>query len=192
MSNTPVLKNIYAEKVVPELKKVLGQENPHKIPTLEKIVISSGIRSESSKEWVQEVVKEITKIAGQQPVVTKAKKSIANFKLREGQANGVMVTLRGAKMWEFLYKFINVVLPSIRDFRGVGTRLDGHGNYSFGVTDHTIFPEITVDPNRKNLGMDITIVTSADNDDAGRELLKLLGMPFRKPNSDQTTASEAK
>lgn len=192
MSNTPVLKKIHAEKVVPELKKILGHDNPHQIPTLEKIVISSGIRSESSKEWVQEVVKEIAKISGQQPVVTKASKSIANFKLREGQSNGVMVTLRGARMWEFIYKFITVVLPSIRDFRGIGTRLDGHGNYSFGVADHTIFPEITVDPNRKNLGMDITIVTTGNTDEEGRELLKLLGMPFRKPNSDQTTASEAK
>lgn len=192
MSNTPVLKKIYSDKVVPELKKTLGTENPHKIPTLEKIVISSGLRSESSKEWVQDVVKEITKISGQQPVITKAKKSIANFKLREGQPNGVVVTLRGAKMWEFFYKFVNIVLPSIRDFRGVGSRFDGHGNYSFGISDHTIFPETTVDPNRKNLGMDITVVTTADADDEGRELLKLLGVPFRKANSDQTTASEAK
>lgn len=178
--------------MVPALKKSLNHDNPHNVPNLEKIVISSGIRSENSKEWVQEVVKEIAKLAGQQPVVTKARKSIANFKLREGQANGVMVTLRGARMWEFLYKFINIVLPSIRDFRGVGTRLDGHGNYSFGVTDHTIFPEITVDPNRKNLGMDITIVTTANTDDEGRELLKQLGMPFRKPNADAATTSEAK
>ncbi|MBO6102425.1 MAG: 50S ribosomal protein L5 [Opitutales bacterium] len=192
MSNTPVLKKIYAEKVVPALEKALNHKNPHNVPNLEKIVVSSGIRSENSKEWVQEVVKEIAKLTGQQPVVTKARKSIANFKLREGQANGVMVTLRGARMWEFLYKFINIVLPSIRDFRGVGTRLDGHGNYSFGVADHTIFPEITVDPNRKNLGMDITIVTTAKNDNEGRELLKLLGMPFRKPNAESATKSEAK
>lgn len=191
MNNTPVLKKMYAEKVVPALEKALNHSNPHNVPNLEKIVISSGIRSENSKEWVQEVVKEIAKLAGQQPVITKSRKSIANFKLREGQANGVMVTLRGARMWEFLYKFINIVLPSIRDFRGVGTRLDGHGNYSFGVADHTIFPEITVDPNRKNLGMDITIVTTAKTDDEGRELLKQLGMPFRKPNSDAVT-TEAK
>ena len=182
---------MYAEKVVPALEKALNHANPHNVPNLEKIVISSGIRSENSKEWVQEVVKEIAKLAGQQPVITKSRKSIANFKLREGQANGVMVTLRGARMWEFLYKFINIVLPSIRDFRGVGTRLDGHGNYSFGVADHTIFPEITVDPNRKNLGMDITIVTTAKTDDEGRELLKQLGMPFRKPNADAVT-TEAK
>ena len=182
---------MYVEKVVPALEKALSHDNPHNVPNLEKIVISSGIRSENSKEWVQEVVKEIAKLAGQQPVVTKSRKSIANFKLREGQANGVMVTLRGARMWEFLYKFINIVLPSIRDFRGVGTRLDGHGNYSFGVADHTIFPEITVDPNRKNLGMDITIVTTAKTDDEGRELLKQLGMPFRKPNAE-AAATEAK
>ena len=181
--STPVLKKIYMEKVIPELKKNLGIENPHVVPNLEKIVISSGIRSESDKGWAKEVAKEIAKISGQQPVITKARKSIANFKLREGQENGVKVTLRGAIMWEFLYKFIAVVLPSIRDFRGVSTRFDGAGNYNFGIADHTIFPEVTVDPGRKNIGMDITIVTTATDDNSGRELLKLLGMPFRKPNA---------
>lgn len=181
--STPVLKKIYTEKVVPELKKSLGVSNPHNVPTIEKIVISSGIRSELPKEWVQEVVKEIAKISGQQPVVTKARKSIANFKLREGQANGVKVTLRGANMWDFLYKFIAVVLPSIRDFRGIPTKFDGAGNYNYGISDHTIFPEVTVDPGRKNIGMDITIVTTATDDNAGRELLKLLGMPFRKSST---------
>ncbi len=165
------------------MKKNLGIENPHVVPNLEKIVISSGIRSESDKGWAKEVAKEIAKISGQQPVITKARKSIANFKLREGQENGVKVTLRGAIMWEFLYKFIAVVLPSIRDFRGVSTRFDGAGNYNFGIADHTIFPEVTVDPGRKNIGMDITIVTTATDDNSGRELLKLLGMPFRKPNA---------
>lgn len=165
------------------MKKNLGIENPHVVPNLEKIVISSGIRSENDKGWAKEVAKEIAKISGQQPVITKARKSIANFKLREGQENGVKVTLRGAIMWEFLYKFIAVVLPSIRDFRGVSTRFDGAGNYNFGIADHTIFPEVTVDPGRKNIGMDITIVTTATDDNSGRELLKLLGMPFRKPNA---------
>ncbi len=165
------------------MKKNLGIENPHVVPNLEKIVISSGIRSEGDKGWAKEVAKEIAKISGQQPVITKARKSIANFKLREGQENGVKVTLRGAIMWEFLYKFIAVVLPSIRDFRGVSTRFDGAGNYNFGIADHTIFPEVTVDPGRKNIGMDITIVTTATDDNSGRELLKLLGMPFRKPNA---------
>ena len=115
--------------------------------------------------------------------MTKAKKSIANFKLRAGQPNGVKVTLRGARMWDFLYKFIGVVLPSIRDFRGVPSKFDGAGNYNYGIADHTIFPEVTVDPGRKSIGMDITIVTTADNDNAGRELLKLLGVPFRKPSA---------
>ena len=174
--STPVLKKIYLEKVVPELKKNLGVTNPHVVPNLEKIVISSGIRSENSKEWVQEVAKEISKISGQQPVITRARKSIANFKLREGQQNGVKVTLRGANMWDFLYKFIGIVLPSIRDFRG--------------VADHTIFPEITVDPGRKNIGMDITIVTTAKDDKSGRELLRLLGMPFRKPSQAAATAEK--
>lgn len=180
---TPVLKKIYAEKVVPELKKVLGVDNPHMIPNLEKIVVSSGLRSDSDKNWVQEVVKEVAKITGQQPVVTKAKKSIANFKLRAGQPNGVKVTLRGARMWDFLYKFIGIVLPSIRDFRGVPSKFDGNGNYNYGIADHTIFPEVTVDPGRKNIGMDVTIVTTASDDNAGRELLKLLGVPFRKPSA---------
>lgn len=182
---TPVLKKIYAEKVAPELKKVLGVDNPHMIPNVSKIVISSGLRSECSKDDVQNVVKEIAKITGQQPVVTLAKKSIANFKLRAGQANGVKVTLRGANMWEFLYKFISIVLPSIRDFRGVPSRLDGAGNYNYGVADHTIFPEVTVEPGKKTLGMDITIVTTATDDKAGRELLKLLGMPFRKSSAQK-------
>lgn len=173
---------------MPELKKSLGIDNPHVVPTLEKIVINSAIRSDASKEWVPEVVKEIAKIAGQQPVVVKAGKSIANFKLRAGQPNGVKVTLRGAAMWDFLYKFIAVVLPSIRDFRGVGNRFDGAGNYSYGVADHTIFPEVTVDPGRKNIGMDITIVTTAKDDKSGRELLKLLGMPFRKNAAEQAAA----
>lgn len=172
------------------MKKNLGVTNPHVVPNLEKIVISSGIRSENSKEWVQEVAKEISKISGQQPVITRARKSIANFKLREGQQNGVKVTLRGANMWDFLYKFIGIVLPSIRDFRGVGTRMDGAGNYNFGVADHTIFPEITVDPGRKNIGMDITIVTTAKDDKSGRELLRLLGMPFRKPSQAAATAEK--
>ncbi len=184
--STPVLKKIYADKIVPELKKKLGVDNPHLVPTLEKIVISSGIRSELPKEWVQEVVKELAKITGQQPIVRNAKKSIANFKLRAGVPNGVKVTLRGANMWDFFYKFVNIVLPSIRDFRGVSGKLDGHGNYNYGVADHTIFPEVTVDPNRKNnIGMDITIVTTADDDNSGRELLRMLGMPFRKPSNVQ-------
>ena len=153
----PALKKIYQEKVVPELKKNLGIDNPHLVPNLEKIVVSSGIRSEMPKEWVQEVVKEVAKITG------------------------------GANMWDFLYKFISVVLPSIRDFRGVPTKLDGAGNYNYGIADHTIFPEVTVDPGRKNIGMDITIVTTASDDNSGRELLKLLGMPFRKPTTTANT-----
>ncbi len=181
----PALKKIYQDKVVAELKKSLGCENPHQVPTLEKIVISSGVRSENSKDWVLEVAKEIAKISGQQPIVIKAKKSVANFKLREGQPNGVKVTLRGQRMWDFAYKFIAVVLPAIRDFRGIGTKLDGNGNYNYGISDHTIFPETTVDPNRKNLGMDITFVTTAKTDDAGRELLRLLGMPFRKSSTQK-------
>ena len=128
---------------------------------------------------MQEVVKDITIISGQKPVITRARTSVANFKVREGMPSAVMVTLRGPNMWDFLLRLLSVTLPNIRDFRGVGRKLDGRGSYNLGIADHTIFPEITVDPGRKNIGLDIAIVTTARSDDEGRELLRLLGMPFR-------------
>jgi len=175
----PQLKQFYREKVVPELIRARGYKNAHQVPTLEKIVLNSRIKSESDKNWVQEVVKDITNIAGQKPVITKARQAVANFKVREGMPVGVMVTLRGPVMWDFLLRLLSVSLPNIRDFRGVSRKFDGRGNYNLGIGDHTIFPEITMEPGRKNVGLDITIVTTAHSNDEGRELLRLLGMPFR-------------
>lgn len=186
---TPVLKEIYQTQVVPELKKLFKYANVHQIPTVEKIVINSRIKAEAEKQHVADVQKDIGIIAGQKPVVNKARISIANFKVRENMPLGVSVTLRGANMWEFLFRFITVTLPNIRDFRGVGRKLDGRGNYTIGLSDHTIFPEITVETGRKAVGMDITIVTTAANDDQARELLRLLGMPFRQ--AMRKTAAEA-
>lgn len=178
--NTPVLKEIYQTQVVPELKKLYNYGNVHQIPTIEKIVINTRLKAESEKQHIADLQKDVGLIAGQKPVVSKARISIANFKVREGMPLGVSVTLRGANMWEFLLRFMTVTLPNIRDFRGVSRKLDGRGNYTVGITDHTIFPEITVETGRKTVGMDITIVTTASDDDHARELLRLLGMPFRQ------------
>lgn len=187
---TPVLKKQYLETVVPALKKSQGYKNTHQVPSLTKIVINSAFKADADKNHQAEVVKDITKISGQKPVVTRAKKSISNFKVREGMPLGVMVTLRGAKMYEFLYRLTAVALPMIRDFRGVGNKLDGQGNYSLGITDHTIFPETQGDgSNKANIGMDITIVTTATGDDEARELIRLLGMPFRKAQTQSDAAA---
>lgn len=182
------LKEHYHSRVAPEMTKAFGYKNSHQIPVVQKVVINSGIKADTEKTWINDVAKEIGIICGQKPVITRAKKSISNFKLRQGMPIGVMVTLRGVRMYEFLYRLIAVALPTIRDFRGVSRKFDGHGNYNMGITDHTIFPEITVDTNRKNIGMDITIVTSAKTDEEGRELLRLMGMPFRGVGQAQAEA----
>jgi large subunit ribosomal protein L5 len=158
-----------------------GLTNPHQVPTLEKIVLNVGV-GEAIKQpkMLDKVVEELATITGQQPVRKKAKKSIANFGLRQGQEIGAAVTLRGARMWEFLDRFISVAVPRIRDFRGLGTRsFDGRGNYSLGVKEQMIFPEINYDDIEQIHGMDITFVTSAERDDLALALLKELGMPFR-------------
>ena len=158
-----------------------GLTNPHQVPTLEKIVVNVGV-GEAIKQpkMLDKVVEELAIITGQQPIRKKAKKSIANFGLRQGQEIGAAVTLRGARMWEFLDRFISVAVPRIRDFRGLGTRsFDGSGNYSLGVKEQMIFPEINYDDIEQIHGMDITFVTSADRDDMALALLKELGMPFR-------------
>jgi large subunit ribosomal protein L5 len=185
-----ILQKHYTEKVVPELMKKFGYANPHQVPAVKKIVINSGFSATADKNHVQYVNDEIAKISGQRPVTTKAKLSISNFKLREGQPIGCKVTLRGAAMYDFLVRLINVALPCIRDFRGVPTRLDGQGNYTLGVTDHTIFPEVSAEGTNATIGMDVCINTSALSDDEGRELLKLFGMPFRK-TSAELAAEEA-
>ena len=181
MSATPTLKKLYHEQITAELVKIRGYKNRHEVPKLVKIVLNSGIGAEADKNQIADVARDLALIAGQKPVLTRTKKAISNFKLKENQIVGCTVTLRGNAMWEFLYRLLSVALPSIRDFRGVSTRLDGQGNYTLGIADFTIFPEITVENIKKSMGLDITIVTSADTDDEGRDLLRLLGMPFRRP-----------
>jgi large subunit ribosomal protein L5 len=172
---------MYHEQIRPKLMQQFGLTNPHQVPTLEKIVLNVGV-GEAIKQpkMLDKVVEELATITGQQPVRKKAKKSIANFGLRQGQEIGAAVTLRGARMWEFLDRFISVAVPRIRDFRGLGTRsFDGRGNYSLGVKEQMIFPEINYDDIEQIHGMDITFVTSAERDDLALALLKELGMPFR-------------
>lgn len=178
----------YLDTVVPELKKSRGYTNIHEVPRIEKIVVNSGFSSATEKGQIDEIVREITSITGQKPVITKARKSISNFKLREGMPVGVVVTLRGRAMWEFLFRLIAIALPGIRDFRGVKDKLDGNGNYSLGITDHSIFAEAHGDAAKHAIGMDICITTSAATDDEGRELLTLLGVPFRKRSTTAATA----
>jgi large subunit ribosomal protein L5 len=177
----PRLRGVYQEQIRPKLMQQFGLKNPHQVPTLEKIVVNVGVGEAIKQPKVlDKVVEELATITGQQPVRKKAKKSIANFGLRQGQEIGAAVTLRGARMWEFLDRFISVAVPRIRDFRGLGTRsFDGRGNYSLGVKEQMIFPEINYDDIEQIHGMDITFVTSADRDDLALALLKELGMPFR-------------
>lgn len=181
--NQPTLKTTYQEQIVPALIKSRGYKNIMQVPKIEKIVLNSGVGTNNDKNVLEDIAKDFGLITGQKPVITKARKSISNFKLRAGMPIGVKVTLRGNQMWEFLYRLITVSLPLIRDFRGIGSRLDGRGNYTLGIADHTIFPEINVDTHKHTVGMDVSIVTTADNDEEGLELLTLLGMPFRKRNA---------
>ncbi|BET69292.1 50S ribosomal protein L5 [Opitutales bacterium ASA1] len=185
----PFLRKHYQEVVVPELQKLHGYKNIHQVPRLEKIVINSGVDASADKNVMAELVKDIAAISGQKPVVTKARKSVANFKLREGMPIGVKVTLRGTSMYEFLYRLVAVALPTIRDFRGIPTKFDGRGNYNLGITDVTIFPEISVETHKAHPGLDIAFVTTAQTDDEGRDLLKLFGMPFRRSEAGSKTAA---
>jgi large subunit ribosomal protein L5 len=180
MSYVPSLKKVYIEQVAPELVKSRGYKNKHQVPKLVKISINTGIDADADKNQIADIQRDIAAITGQKPILNRARKAIANFKLKPNQIVGCSVTLRGASMWEFLYRLLSVALPTIRDFRGVPIKLDGQGNYNLGVTDHSIFPEISVEAVKKHIGLDVTIVTTAETDDEGRELLKLLGMPFRR------------
>jgi large subunit ribosomal protein L5 len=177
----PRLKGYYETTVRSRLKEQFGLANVHEIPTVEKIVINCGVgEAIKNPKVLDNVVEELAIITGQRPVRRKAKKSIANFGLREGQEIGAAVTLRGARMWEFLDRFITVAIPRIRDFRGVNTRsFDGRGNYSLGVKEQMIFPEINYDMVEQIHGMDITFVTTTTKDDMALALLRELGMPFR-------------
>ena len=174
------LKKNYLEKVKPALQTKFGYTNPMKIPMLKKIVINMGIAEPSKdKNAIQACVNEMTQLSGQKPVITKAKKAISNFKLREGQPIGIKVTLRGQRMYDFLDRLCNIVSPRIRDFRGFPTRCDGQGNYTLGIDDQQVFPEINLDEVKRTQGMHITFVTSSETDDECIELLRLLGLPFK-------------
>ena len=182
MTLTKDLKKRYVEDVIPALKEKFNYQNVHQIPKLEKVVINMGVgEAVQNAKILDGAVEELTKIAGQKPVVTRAKKSIATYKLRAGMPIGCMVTLRGEKMYDFLQKLINVTLPRIRDFRGVSAKsFDGRGNYSLGIKEQLLFPEIKYDDVSVVKGMNISIITTANTDDEARELLAQLGMPFRK------------
>ena len=189
--NIPELKKIYIDEVAPALLKSRGLKNVHQVPKIEKVVLNSSFGAELDKNGIEELRKDMTALSGQAPIVIRAKMSVSNFKLREGMPVGIKVTLRGNVMWDFLLRLIAISLPNIRDFRGVPAKLDGSGNYTLGIIDHSIFPEINVERQRTNTGLDISIVTSACNDADGSELLKLLGMPFRKSSSESSNQQEA-
>lgn len=177
----PRLRNHYETRVRARLQQEFGLANPHQVPTVEKIVLNIGMGDASKNpKSLEAAAEELALVTGQRAVITRAKKAIANFGLRVGMPVGCTVTLRGPRMWEFLDRFINVTVPRIRDFRGLPSRsFDGRGNYTFGIKEQMIFPEIDFDKVEKIHGMDITIVTSADRDDLGMALLRELGWPFR-------------
>jgi large subunit ribosomal protein L5 len=180
MSN--VLKERYQAEVVPDLMKSLNLDNVMRVPRVQKIVLNIGVGEalENSKA-LDAAVSDMTTITGQRPIITRARTSIANFKLREGRAIGVKVTLRGEKMWAFLDRLMNIALPRVRDFRGISANsFDGRGNYTLGLSEQLVFPELDYDKIDKIRGMEVTIVTSARTDDEGRHLLQMLGMPFKK------------
>lgn len=183
MSERSELYTKYIKEIKPELKKKLNISNDMAVPTLEKITINAGIGKEfrTNQSVLEEMIKVITEITGQKPVVTKSKIAIANFKLREGMENGVKVTLRRDRMWDFYYKLVNVALPRVKDFRGVSKKsFDGKGNYSLGIKEHTIFPEIDTSTLQKIRSLQIVVKTTAKNDEEGLMLLEMLGMPFEK------------
>jgi large subunit ribosomal protein L5 len=183
----PALKTFYSSKVIPALKSRLGVTNIHQVPRVEKVVVNCSFgKAADRKQAVEDAINDLRAITGQRPVVTKSRKAISNFKLREGEPLGVKVTLRGRMMWEFLERLLKMALPVVRDFRGVSPRaFDGKGNFTLGISDQSIFPEIELDKVKRQLGFDVCIVTSATTDEHGRELLRALGMPFR----DQKTAA---
>lgn len=180
-ATAPRLHALYREEIRDHLKEQLGLNNVMQVPRFEKIVVNMGVgEAVAQAKLLDGAVADLTTIAGQRPVITRAKKSIANFKIREGNPIGAKVTLRGPRMWEFLDRLINLAIPRIRDFRGLSPRsFDGNGNYSFGVTEQLIFPEVDYDSIDTIRGMDITIVTTATTDEEGRALLEAFSFPFR-------------
>lgn len=187
--------NFYKEKVVPALLEKHGFKNVHQVPKIEKVVVNTCVNANTDvKQGLEDAKAELTLITGQKPAETRSKKSIANFKLRENQAIGAKVTLRGQIMYEFLERLIKMALPRIRDFRGISPRaFDGNGNYTLGVQDQTIFPEVELDKIKRNVGFDITIVTTATNNADAKSLLSEMGMPFtdKAKRPPQKKAEEA-
>lgn len=180
-SATNVMENRYREEIVPALMDEFSYDNIMQVPRITKIVVNIGVgEAVDNPRSLDGAVEDLRIITGQQPIVTKARKSIATFKLREGRAIGAKVTLRGDRMWAMLDRLINIALPRIRDFRGVANKLDGRGNYTVGLQEQLVFPEISFDKVDQIRGMEITIVTTAQTDEEGRRLLKLFGMPFRE------------
>jgi large subunit ribosomal protein L5 len=182
MSEQPRLKTVYAEQLAPRLKDDLGLANVMQVPRLEKIVVNMGVgEAVQDKKSIDSAMDELTLITGQKPKMNRSRKSIANFKVRESMPVGASVTLRGTRMWEFFDRLLGIAIPRIRDFRGLNPRsFDGRGNYSFGVTEQLIFPEVDFDQVSATRGMDITICTSATNDEHAKALLDAFGFPFRK------------
>lgn len=181
MAYTPNLKVKYNDEIVPALKEKFSYSSVMQVPKLTKIVLSQGVgRATTDKKLVENAVKEMTMIAGQQAYATMSKKDVSNFKLRKGMPVGAKVTLRNERMYEFLERFLRVALPRTRDFRGVNSKLDGRGNYNVGIKEQIMFPEIDIDKVANITGMDITFVTSANTDEEGFELLKNFGFPFKK------------
>lgn len=179
---TPRLKELYLKEIVPTLQKELGLDNVNQVPRLDKIVVNMGVGAAASdSKLIDGAINDLRVITGQQPAVTRARKSIANFHLRAGQPIGAKVTLRGDRMWEFLDRLLATALPRVRDFRGVSqTSFDGRGNYTLGVTEQLIFPEIEYDKVDRTRGMDITVVTTAEENESAFALLNALGFPFKK------------
>jgi large subunit ribosomal protein L5 len=177
-----ILKERYQKEVVPALKKSLSLDNVMEVPRINKVVVNIGLgEALDNPKALDAAVADLNLITGQKPVVTKARKSIANFKLREGRAIGAKVTLRGERMWSFLDRLMNIALPRVRDFRGISPdSFDGRGNYTLGLREQLVFPEIEYDKIDKLRGLEVSIITTAANDDHGRELLRMLGMPFQK------------
>ena len=185
MANTASLKKEYSERIAPALMKKFNYSSPMQIPVLKKIVINEGLgMATADKKIIEVAINELTAITGQKAVATVSKKDVANFKLRKKMPIGVMVTLRRERMYEFLEKLVRVALPRIRDFKGIESKLDGRGNYTLGIQEKIIFPEINIDTIDRILGMNITFVTTAQTDEEGYALLKEFGLPFKNAKND--------
>ena len=190
-TTTPRLQEKYQQEVLPQLAEKFGRSNALSLPKLQKIIVNMGVGSAiADKKHIEEAVTALQQITGQKPIVTRARKAIAGFRLREGMPIGCKVTLRSRRMYEFLDRLISLAVPRVRDFRGLNPNgFDGNGNYSMGLVEQLVFPELNPDKFARIQGMNITFVTSGDNDDESRELLSLMGMPFKRDEEDNTTAA---